>query len=255
MHWADEAIILSAKKHGESSAVARVFAQKHGVFAGVIKGINSKTNRGIVQPGNIVNVTWNARLSEHLGMFKIEMAESVAAHMMHDAQKLAALSSACTLIESAMPERHPYPKLYKEFQAFLIGLKTSESWLEEYVRLELFILAESGFGLDLSQCAATGSTENLVYVSPKSGRAVSKKAGEPYKDKMLKLPEFLRHSRKSENTEDIIDGLDLIGYFLEHWLFAPHNRKLPASRRRLIQALSKASPLQTRRNPVVSAHS
>jgi DNA repair protein RecO (recombination protein O) len=191
MHWSDEAIVISVRKHGESSAVVRAFAREHGVYAGVIKGAHSKTNRGVLQSGNLVTVTWNARLSEHLGMFKMEMADSVAAHVMQDAMKLAALSSACVLIESAMPERHPYPKLYKQFGAFLLHLKTVDDWLEEYIHLELAILAESGFGLDLTQCAATGTTADLVYVSPKSGRAVSKEAGEPYKEKLLKLPAFL----------------------------------------------------------------
>jgi DNA repair protein RecO (recombination protein O) len=360
MHWSDEAIVLSARKHGESSAVVRAFAREHGVYAGVIKGAHSKTNRGVLQAGNVVTVTWNARLSEHLGMFKMEMADSVAAHVMQDAMKLAALSSACALIESAMPERHPYPKLYKQFGAFLLHLKTVDDWLEDYIHLELAILAESGFGLDLTQCAATGTTADLIYVSPKSGRAVSKDAGEPYKDKMLKLPEFLlplsrvagegqggrdlrknmtdaeqqlwyhlrahrfanygfrrqraigkyiadfvcmekmlvveldggQHSEQQnydlkrtqfieskgykvlrfwndevmKNKEtvldvimdalgngtspsrpsatlppsgrgEILDGLALTGYFLEHWLLQPHNRKLPAARKRMMERL------------------
>ena len=238
MHWSDEGIVLSAKKHGETSAVIRLFTQKHGVYGGVIKGANSKSNRGIAQPGNIVTAGWNARLSEHLGMFRLEMKESIAAHLMSDAMKLAGLSSMCALIEAAMPERHPYPKLYRHFQAFLARVKDENEWLEEYVKLELSILAESGFGLDLKHCAATGSTEELIYVSPKSGRAVSKKAGEPYKEKLLRLPEFLS-SNAAARGDDIRNGLTLTGYFLEHWLLAPHHRKLPAARARLKSALYK----------------
>lgn len=191
MRWNDQAIILSVRKHGETSAVVRVLARAHGVFGGVIKGASGKAQRGILQPGNVVNAAWNARLSEHLGMFKCELLEAHAAHLMSDAAKLAALSSACALVESALPERHPYPKLYEGLRELLDALRSGDEWPLAYVRFELQLLAESGFGLDLSRCAATGTTEDLVYVSPKSGRAVSKEAGEPYKERLLELPHFL----------------------------------------------------------------
>jgi DNA repair protein RecO (recombination protein O) len=239
MHWSDEAIVLSIKKHGESSAVMRVLAKTHGVYGGVVKGASSKSNRGILQSGNVVSVNWNARLSEHIGTFKAELLEPVAAYLMSDALKLSALSSACALIESAMPERHPYAKLYGEFRDLLERVKEADDWLTDYVRFELSVLAESGFGLDLSRCAATGTTENLMYVSPKSGRAVSREAGEPYKEKMLKLPEFLITPSAQAEEVSILDGLTLTGYFLEHWLLEPHRRRLPAARQRLIQTLQQ----------------
>ncbi|MDE3016172.1 MAG: DNA repair protein RecO [Pseudomonadota bacterium] len=250
MHWNDTAIVLSARKHGETSAIARVFTHERGVYAGVIRGIHSKANRGIVQPGNIVNAGWQARLSEHIGTFKCELLEANAAHLMQDATRLAALSSICTLIESALPERHPYPKMYGALQAFLATLRDSDDWPEACVKLELSLLAEAGFGLDLSRCAATGATENLIYVSPKSGRAVSRDAGEPYKEKLLKLPGFLlaKHSVQSPlprsgegtvraSTAEILAGLRLTGYFLDHWLLSPHHRKLPAARGRLMEMM------------------
>jgi len=191
MHWNDTAIILSARKHGETSAVVRLFVREHGVYAGVVRGAHSKANRGVIQPGNIVNATWQARLSEHLGSFKCELLEANAAHIMQDAARLAALTSACTVLESSLPERHPYARLYGIFHLFLTTLREDKNWPEEYVRLEMELLAEAGFGLDLTKCAATGTTDDLIYVSPKSGRAVSRDAGEPYKEKLLALPGFL----------------------------------------------------------------
>jgi len=240
MQWTDHAILLSARKHGETSAVARVFSREHGLYGGVIRGASSKKKRGILAAGNIVSATWNARLSEQLGTLTCELLEAHAAFIMQDAAKLTALSSACALMESALPERHPYAQLYNVFAAFLTTLQNSEDWPESYVKLELEILAETGFGLDLATCAATGTTEDLIYVSPKSGRAVSQEAGEPYKDKMLPLPAFLLNPLPrsvGKEREETLAGLRLTGYFLEHWLLTPHHRKLPAARKRLIETL------------------
>ena len=192
MHWSDAAIIVSVRKHGESSAVVRVLAREHGVFTGVVRSANSKNNRGIIQIGNVVSSTWQARIAQQLGMFKLELLESHAAYLMQDAGKLAALSSACALTEISLPERHPYPKLFSALHELLHSLSHSENWQEEYVKFELALLSESGFGLDLSTCAATGQTHDLIYVSPKSGRAVSREAGEPYREKLLALPSFLQ---------------------------------------------------------------
>jgi DNA repair protein RecO (recombination protein O) len=241
MHWTDEAIILSAKKHGENSAVVRAFVKSHGVFAGVAKGAHSKANRGVFQPGNVVSLTWSARLQEHIGTVKAELLTPGAALVMQDASKLAALSSACALMEASLPERHPYAKLYKSLWAFLQLLTQSDDWHADYVSLELSILAESGFGLDLTSCAATGTQEDLVYVSPKSGRAVSRAAGAPYKDKMLPLPDFLLASTVGNSVKpaEILDGLRLTGYFLHNWLIEPHGRKLPAARQRLLNLLKE----------------
>ncbi len=239
MHWSDASIILSSRKYGESSAVVRVLAREHGVFAGVVRSANSKNNRGIVQAGNVVSSQWQARLSQQLGTFKLELLEAHAAHIMQDEAKLAALSSACTITEMALPERHPYPKLFSSLHEFLHTLTASNQWQQDYVKYELSVLAESGFGLDLSECAATGVTEDLIYVSPKSGRAACREAGEPYKDKLFSLPAFLLSSPNPEsrtpnpNHKEILAGMQLTGYFLEHSLLAPHGKKLPAARMRL----------------------
>lgn len=238
MQWTDEAILLSIRKFGETKAVTRVFSRTHGVHGGVVRGASSKTQRGVLQPGNAVSATWNARLSEHMGAFKIEPLQPFSAYAMADKYKLAALSSACALLEAALPERHPYPVLYHHVYAFLEQLSDSGDWLETYIRLELEILAQSGFGLDLKTCAATGSLENLSYVSPKSGRAVSKDAGEPYKDKLLPLPAFLCSATKGDMQETLA-GLRLTGYFLDSRLTAPHGKKLPAARQRLVTMMKE----------------
>lgn len=249
MHWGDNAIILSVRKHGETSAVVRMLAREHGVYAGVVKGVTSKSNRGIFQLGNVVDAKWSARLSEHLGMFKTELVTPHAAHVMNDAAKLSALTSACAMVELSLPERHPYPRLYELFLQFLVDMHDNDHWLEDYVSLELDLLAEAGFGLDLSRCAATGTTEELIYVSPKSGRAVCREAGEPYRKKMLPLPGFLLPSPGGGslgNIEETLAGLRLSGYFLTHWLLEPHNRKLPPARARLLQILKETHGAETK---------
>jgi DNA repair protein RecO (recombination protein O) len=252
MHWSDPAIILSARKFGETSAVVRVLTREHGVFSGVFRGASSKNNRGIAQAGNVVSAAWNARLAEQLGTFKLELLEAHAAHIMQDGGKLSALTSACSLLELALPERHPYPKLFSEFHEFLHILNGEGNWQEEYVKLELTLLAESGFGLDFSECAATGVTDDLVFVSPKSGRAVCRTAGEPYRDKMLPLPSFLLITpsptfplkRKSEQKE-ILAGMQLTGYFLEHSLLASHGKKMPLARARLYNLIMEQNAPET----------
>ncbi|MEZ5691971.1 MAG: DNA repair protein RecO [Rickettsiales bacterium] len=245
MQWTDEAIILSTKKYGENSALLKVLAREHGLFAGVIRGVNSKNNRGIAQSGNITNCTWQARLSQQLGTFKLELTAANTAHIMNNAAKLAATSSICVIIESAFAERHPYPKLFYAFNDFLHLLTTENNWLHEYIKLEMTLLSESGFGLDLSSCAASGTTENLIYVSPKSGRAVCADAGEPYKNKLLPLPNFLLSSPNpkplvpNHDYKETLAGMRLTGYFLEHWLLEPHGKPMPATRSRLRTIIQK----------------
>ena len=254
MHWSDSAIILAIRRHGETSAIVRVFARDHGVVAGVVRGAFSKSQRGIMQVGNCVAASWSARLPEQMGSFKFEAQRSFAAHAMQQEHTLAMLSSACSLLEQALPERHPYPALYDALLMFLENLSTGESqhslW-QDYLRLELLMLAETGYGLDLSSCAATSKTTELIYVSPKSGRAVSREAGDPYKDRLLKLPPFFRPREGSDPADgqelapslgvDLKDGLALTGYFLQHWLLEANGKKVPPARARLQQILYKAA--------------
>ncbi|MBT5414921.1 MAG: DNA repair protein RecO, partial [Rhodospirillaceae bacterium] len=175
---------------------------------------------------------WRARLAEHLGTFVCEPAGSLAAALLDDALRLAALSSACAVAEAALPEREPHPAAYDGLGALLEAL-SGEVWAEAYIRWEIEMLRELGFGLDLSACAATGSTDDLAYVSPRSGRAVSLAAGEPYRARLLTLPGFLLGRARPEREAEIAAGLALTGHFLERHVFHPQNRGIPAARQRL----------------------
>lgn len=225
------AIVLSVRKHAESSALVEILTEEHGVYKGVVRGAFSSKNRGIYQPGNFVAATWSARIPEHIGNITAELLIPYAAVIMQHARALSLLSSACALLALSLPERHPYPKLYQGLQKILLHLTEGEGdALSSYIDFELLLLAETGFGLDLHCCAATGTTENLLYVSPKSGRAVSAQAGEPYKDKLLKLP----------------PSLHLTGYFLEYHLFESLHRRVPAARQRLNAAIANPMVLQSK---------
>ena len=237
MNWTDTAIVLSCRKFGENGAILRLLTLSHGVYGGVVRAAHSKANRGNIQPGNVVNASWQARLQEQLGTYTIELITPYAAHIMADAGRLAALTSACAMVEACLPERHPYPRFFAAMKQFLARLHEGDHWEQAYIELELALLAESGFGLDLSRCAATGGTADLVYVSPKSGRAVCLNAGAPYHEKMLPLPGFLNGG--AETPADIANGLALTAYFLEHWLLEPNGRKLPPARQRCQQLLSR----------------
>ena len=233
MHWTDDGIVLSARPHGESSAVVQLLTRHQGRHAGLVRGGQGKRARGIYQPGNLVAANWTARLPEHLGNYACELVESHAARVLDDPARLAALSAAAAVSETALPEREPHAACFEGFLALLAALP-GDHWAEVYVRWELALLAELGFGLDLESCAAGGANDQLAYVSPKSGRAVSLAAGEPYRDKLLALPGFLA-GHGGGGREQVEQGLALTGFFLERHVFAPHHRDLPAARRRLAE--------------------
>ncbi|MDX1974969.1 MAG: DNA repair protein RecO [Rickettsiales bacterium] len=252
MQWTDQGILLSTRKYGENSAIARIFTQEHGVHAGVIKSIHSKAKRGLLQTGNGVSVNWQARLSEQLGIFSCELMHPNAALLMDRPQALSALTSSCALLEISLPERHPYKMLYQQFEQLLQAMSHDEHWLVDYIHFELQLLAETGFGLDLSECAATGVSENLVYISPKSGRAVSQAAGQPYHDKMLPLPAFLREKtpKNQVNRAEILAGLMVTGYFLRAWLMEAQGKSLPTARARFVYSLEEAHGKQTAKTTI-----
>lgn len=256
MQFTDRAIILSLRRHGESSAIVNVLAQEHGRYAAVVKGISGKSNRGIYQPGNLVLLTWKARLPEQMGLFSAELMESVAAFAVHDAGKLAALTGLAALVETLVPEREPHVNLYHAVQRFMHEIRHDGPWQDAYARFELALLSECGYRLDFSSCAATGATTELVYVSPKSGRAVSWEAGRPYHEKLLPLPQFLlgKGEEISPPYAEILASLRLSGYFLEHWLLAPLGKTLPAARMRLVAEMHKRAPnVQTERPQLTPA--
>lgn len=212
---------------------------------GVVKGGSGRRSRAIYEPGTDVEATWRARLAEHLGRLTCDPRRSRAGHLLHSRDRLLALSAACALADAALPERDPLPELYVEFAALLDLLDGAGSddggfreWGARYVLFELRLLAELGFGLNLGSCAATGRVEDLAYVSPRSGRAVSRSAGEPYHDRLLPLPAFLRpDAAGSPQTVDfgqIVDGMTLTGYFLDNHVFAGDVGRMPAIRARLM---------------------
>ena len=254
MEWTDEGIVLSARKHGESAAIVNLLTGEHGRHAGLVRGGAGKRARGIYEPGNRVRATWKARLEEHLGTYTCELLRAGAADWLDDPMRLAGLSAVCAVAEAALPEREPHPETYARLSAFIAGLGRGD-WLKSYVMWERDLLADMGFGLDLSECAGGGGKTDLAYVSPKSGRAVSLAAGATYKDKLLRLPVSLLDDPargvaggvESENPADgideiadIADGLKLTGYFLERHAFIHDARGVPPARTRLAARISRS---------------
>lgn len=233
MEWSDEGVILSVRPHGEAGAVAELFTRAHGRHLGLVHGGRSRKLRPVLQTGNHVDATWKARLADNLGHYTLEMRRGVAALVMDDPAALTALTCLAELAR-LLPERDPHPNLYEVTQFVLGFLDEREVWPALFVRWELALLEELGFGLDLSSCAATGATSDLVYVSPRSGRAVSAAAGEPYKARLLALPAFLRPASGGQVMPgDIEAGLDLTGHFLEARVLRPRELALPEARGRL----------------------
>ncbi len=248
IEWSDDGIVLSARRHGESAAIVSLLTRAHGRHAGLVLGGAGRRARGVYEPGNRVAATWRARLSEHLGHYACELAESRAAALLDDALRLAALTSATALLDAALPEREPHERLYDSLDDLVAHLcEPATTWPALYVRFELDLLTDLGFGLDLTRCAATGQRDDLAYVSPKTGRAVSTAAGAPYRDRLLLLPSFLTHPAAANGISyaDILNGLRLTGFFLEQHVFAhqpapPTGRSaLPAPRDRLIAVLKR----------------
>jgi DNA repair protein RecO (recombination protein O) len=238
MQWSDEGVILGVRTHGETGAVLELFTRAHGRHLGLVHGGRSRKLRPVLQTGNHVDVTWKARLADHLGHYAVELRKAFAAQVMDDAAALAALTSIATLTR-LLPERDPHPSLY-EVTLFVLGFLYERAvWPALVVRWELALLEELGFGLDLARCAATGSTDDLAYVSPKTGRAVSRAAAGPYKEKLIELPAFLSTGGLPADNEELRKGLDLTGYFLERHVFWPHNKPLPAARARFMETLQR----------------
>lgn len=229
--WQDTGIVLSVRPHGENGGIVALLTQKHGRTAGYVYGATSTRVRGTLETGNLVSVQWQAKSHDQLGSFTLELEQSFAARVMHDPAKLTALQSACALADKTLPENESHPSVYEGLLALLSSFET-EVWAAAYIYWEIGLLKELGFGLDLTKCVSTGTPHNLMYVSPKSGCAVSAAAGEEYKDRLLHLPPFLRGEGGMENS-DILNGLRLTGHFLLHRVFSQANSNLPEPRLRL----------------------
>jgi DNA repair protein RecO (recombination protein O) len=237
MEWSERGLILGLKKHGETSVILELMTRAHGRHLGVVRGGRSKSMQPVLQPGNEVEAVWRARLEEHLGLYAVEAAALRTGQLLSSPQGLHGVNWLGALLR-LLPERDPHPKLFDMAQVLLANLTTPFA-PALFVHFELAILAELGFGLDLSECAATGGTENLIYVSPKSGRAVSAEAGAPWAEKLLPLPEFLREAPGSPaSTDQIRAGFRLTEFFLARDVFTPRGQKMPDQRAAFIAGLA-----------------
>ncbi|WP_147110771.1 DNA repair protein RecO [Tateyamaria sp. syn59] len=239
MEWRGTGILLSVQRHGESSAIIDVFTEEKGRHAGVVRGGTSRKIAPILQPGAQLDVAWRARLEEHIGSFAVEPVRSRAALVMGNRLALAGLNAVTGLLGFCLPEREAYGPLYRRTEALLDLLGQDDVWPLAYLQWELALLEEMGFGLDLKTCAATGATDGLAYVSPKTGRAVSKAGAGIWANRLLPLPPVLRREGDAPDAE-IALGLETTGYFLKHHL-APDlgSKPLPEARDRFVDAFSR----------------
>jgi DNA repair protein RecO (recombination protein O) len=230
--WVDAAFVIAVRRHGESGLIVDLLTREHGRHLGLVRGGQSPRRRSMLQPGNAVAATWRGRLPEHLGTFDCELLRANAARLLDEPDRLAALVSATALLAVSLPEREPHADVFAGFAVLIEALDSAADWPARYVGWECGLLRSLGFGLDLTRCAATGATRDLAYVSPRTGRAVSREAGRPYHDKLLPLPEFLQHEAIATKA-DIAAGLTLTEHFLRRHLLLPQGRNLPAARTRL----------------------
>jgi DNA repair protein RecO (recombination protein O) len=243
MEFEDDAFVLSARAYGETGAIVELLTSLHGRWAAHVAGGASRKIKPMLQPGARVLARYRARTSEQLGSATLEASNEGPSALFDDPAALAGLSAAAAVAGGALPEREPHPGAFLAFEALSGALVLSEIWPAVFVRFEAGLLEELGFGLDLSRCAATGTADNLIYVSPKTGRAVSREAGEPYKDRLLALPPFLLSAQTGLGPGDVGAGLELTGHFLEQFVFSPLNRPLPPARVWLIDRLREAGRL------------
>ncbi|MGA3303493.1 MAG: DNA repair protein RecO [Methylovirgula sp.] len=241
MEWHDEGLIIGVKKFGESSVILEVMTAAHGRHLGLVRGGRSKRMQPVLQPGNGVNVTWRARLEDHLGHYAIEATDLRAGQLMAEAAALHGLNLVSSLLR-LLAEREPHEPLYRAAVLVADRLHRPDIAPALLARFELVMLAELGFGLDLAACAATGTNDDLTYVSPKSGRAVSRAAGEPYRDRLLALPAFLREDEMDAAPEasDVCEAFALAAYFLDRDVFSPRGLTLPDAHAAYVAAMVKA---------------
>ncbi len=235
MEWRDEGVVIGVRSHGETSAIAEILTAEHGRCLGMVRGGRSRHMRPVLQPGNLVMVTWRARLEEHMGMFQLEPLALKAGFILSYPFRLAGLSTLMALTQM-LPEREPHPRLYHAAHVVLSSIEDDAVWPALLVRWEMGLLDELGFGLDLSKCASTGQLHELEFVSPKTGRAVSREAAQPYIDRLFSLPAFLRGANDMQ-VGDVLAGLKLTGYFLERHVFGPRAIAMPPARQWLMDGL------------------
>jgi DNA repair protein RecO (recombination protein O) len=243
MEFEDDAFVLSARPHGEAGAIVELLTGRHGKYAAHVAGGGSRKMKPFLQPGARVIARFRARVADQLGSAALEPVGEGPAALFDDRLALAGLQAAAAVAAGALPEREPHPGAYLAFEALTGALTHPDIWPAVFVRFEAGLLQELGFGLDLSKCAATGALDDLVYVSPRTGRAVSRAAGEPYKDRLFALPPFMLGAQAGLSAGDVGAGLALTGHFLEAFIFNPLNRPLPPARLWLFDRLAEAGRL------------
>lgn len=239
MEWRDQGILLSMRRHGETGAIIDAFTRAHGRHMGVVHGGASRRIAPILQPGAQLDLTWRARLSEHLGVYRVEPVRSRAAAAMSSRLALAGLNAVTALLSFCLPERAAHDALYRRSEQLLDLLGQDDLWPLAYLRWELALLEDAGFGLDLARCAVTGETDNLAYVSPRSGRAVSRDGAGDWAHRLLPLPDCLRGIGPAPDRE-IAEGLTVTGHFLtDHLAPALGNNPLPEARARFVETFAR----------------
>jgi len=227
MHWTSQAIIIKLQQFSDDKLLCWLFSETYGLYKGLLS-LNKKT-RNQVQIGNIVEANWRARLPEHLGTYYCELIKPLPMAILENKHKLSSVTSLCAVLSSCLPERVIESKIYDHCISYFLSLKDHRDWLIDYLKLELELLRELGFGLDLSACAVTGSSDNLYYVSPRTGKAVTKEAGSQYHNKLLRLPSFFIKEELGDR-EDMIAGFKLTNYFLNKYIYMPQEREFPSAR-------------------------
>ena len=243
MEWSGDGIIIATRRHGETAVIADLMTRERGRVSGLVNGGRGRTLRPVLQPGNSVRATWRARLEEHLGTLRVEPLRLRAAQIMETAHGVYALQTLCAHLR-LLPERDAHPRLHGAFEAVLDLLGEPALAAESVVRFELALLDELGVGLDLSRCAATGVSDDLIYVSPRSGRAVSRDGGADYADRLLRLPAFIRGTEARVETADpnsLADGFALTGHFLDRHVWTARGIDAPPERERLIAIVTKGN--------------
>ncbi|MCA2013946.1 DNA repair protein RecO [Cereibacter sphaeroides] len=236
MDWAGDGILLAARPHGENAAIIEVFTAAQGLHRGVVRGGTGRKMAPILQPGNTLALNWRARLDDHLGHFTVEPLRARASAIMGDAERLSALNALCALAIFALPERDPHPRLHALTLHLLDRLAEGDPWFGPYLLWERLLLEETGYGLDFSECAVTGQIEGLAYVSPRTGRAVTREGAGEYADRLLPLPRLLLDASAPESRAEMAKGLVTTGHFLREVLApALGHKPLPEARARLVK--------------------
>ncbi|NLS73020.1 DNA repair protein RecO [Bradyrhizobium brasilense] len=241
MEWSDEGIVLGVRRHGESSAIVELLTREHGRHLGLVRGGASSRMRPLLQPGNSVTAVWRARLDEHLGMYALEGTRLRAATLLGSSHAVYGVTHLAALAR-LLPERDPHEDIYEMLEGTLDDFEDAGVAAVHLIRFELAMLTELGFGLDLENCAATGETTDLIYVSPKSGGAVSRAAGEPWRDRLLPLPAFLREGEGGANSwsdQDLLDGFQITGLFLLRHVLEPRGQGHSDARDGFINAVTR----------------